>query len=253
MSSSAPSRTSLDDVISLISQSDFTDRQKQDMRSAVRTVARILGAEPNAIPAEPAALRRRLELIAAETHGVSRGRWNNIRSLLLKALGLARPMMAGRSKQPILPEWEVLATQLAFYLRIRLLPLLRFLSARQTTPSDVTLADLEAYRQAIFDDRLRSRPEKAWDSLSWAWNACHRDVEGWPAIAIERLSRRKTYVMPGSAFPASFKQDVDRFLDRLAGADLSDDGPIRPARLATLQRAAISASPGRLRPCPSRP
>jgi hypothetical protein len=189
-----------------------------------------------AIPAEPAALRRRLELIAAETHGVSCGRWNNIRSLLLKALGLARPMMAGRSKQPILPEWEVLATQLAFYLRIRLLPLLRFLSARQTTPSDVALADLEAYRQAIFDDRLRSRPEKAWDSLSWAWNACHRDVEGWPAIAIERLSRRKTYVMAWSAFPASFKQDVDRFLDRLAGADLSDDGPIRPARLATLQR-----------------
>jgi hypothetical protein len=42
--------------------------------------------------------------------------------------------------------------------------------------------------------------------------------------------------MPWSAFPASFKQDVDRFLDRLAGADLSDDGPIRPARPATLQK-----------------
>jgi len=74
MSSSPPSRASLEDAISLISRSDFTDRQKQDMRSAVRTVARILGAEPKAIPADPAALRRRLEVIDAETHGVSRGR-----------------------------------------------------------------------------------------------------------------------------------------------------------------------------------
>jgi integrase len=236
MSSSTPSRANLEDVISLISQSDFTDRQKQDVRSAVRTVARILGAEPNAIPAEPAALRRRLERIAAENQGVSRGRWNNIRSLLLKALALARPMIAGRSRQPILPEWEILAAKLAFYLRVRLLPLLRFLSARETTPSDVALADLQAYRQAIVNDRLRSRPEQTWDSLSWAWNACQHDVEGWPAIAIERVSRRKTYVMPWSAFPASFKHDVDRFLDRLAGADLSDDGPIRPARPATLQK-----------------
>jgi len=99
----------------------------------------------------------------------------------------------------------------------------------------VTLVDSEAYRQAIFNDRLRSRPEKTWDTLSWTWNACHRNVEGWPAIRIERVSRRKIYVMPWSAFPVSFKQDVDRFLDRLAGADLSDDGPIRPARPATLQ------------------
>ena len=178
MSPLNPSRASLADVISLISQSDFTDRQKQDMRSAVRTVARLLGAEPGAIPAEPAALRRRLETIAPESHGLSRGRWNNIRSLVLKALALARPMMAGRSVQPILPEWEMLAAKLAFNLRVRLLPLLRFLSAQGKKTTDVTPADLDAYRQAIFYNRLRSRPEKTWDSLIWAWNACQRKRRG---------------------------------------------------------------------------
>jgi hypothetical protein len=206
------------------------------MRSAVRTVARLLGAEPAVIPAEPAALRRRLEMIAAEAHGLSRGRWNNVRSLFFRALALARPMMAGRSVQPILPEWEILAGKLAFNLRVRLLPMLRFLSALGKKPTDVTLADLEDYREAILNNRLRNRPEKTWDSLIWAWNACQRNVEGWPAITIERTSRREIYVMPWSAFPASFKQDVDRFLDRLAGNDLSDDGPMRPARPATLQK-----------------
>ena len=60
--------------------------------------------------------------------------------------------------------------------------------------------------------------------------------EGWPIIVIERPSRRETYVLPWSVFPASLKQDVDRFLDRLSGIDLSDDGPRRPVRPVTLQK-----------------
>jgi integrase len=236
MSPLNPSRANLGDVISLISQSNFTDRQKQDLRSAVRTVARLLGAEPSTIPAELGALRRRLEIIAPEAYGLSRGRWNNVRSLFAKALALVRPMMAGRSVQPILPEWEMLAAKLEFNLRVRLRPMLRFLSAQGKKPSDITLADLEGYREAILNNRLRSRPEKTWDSLIWSWNACQRNVKGWPAIAIERPSRREIYALPWSAFPASFKEDVDRFLSRLGGADLSDDGPMRPARPATLQK-----------------
>ena len=236
MSPLTPSRATLEDVISLISGSNSRDRQKQDMRSAVRTVARLLGAEPVSIPAELASLRRRLETIAPEAHGLSRGRWRNVRSLLLKALALARPTMAGRNVQPILPEWGILAANLPFNRRVRLLPMLRFLSARAKKPTEVTVADFEAYRQAILADRLRCHPEKTWDGVVWAWNACQPGVEGWPAIAIERPSRREIYALPWSAFPASFKQDVDRFLDRLAGIDLSDDGPVRPARPATLQK-----------------
>ena len=86
MSSTAPSRAHLGDVIVLISKADLTERQNQDLRSAVRTVAKVLGAEPEAIAADPALLRRRLEGISPEAFGLSRGRWANIRSLLGKAL-----------------------------------------------------------------------------------------------------------------------------------------------------------------------
>jgi integrase len=206
------------------------------MRSAVRTVARLIGAEAASISTEPASLRRRLEMIAPEAHGFSRGRWNNIRSLFCKALALARPMMAGRSAQPILPEWEILAAKLPLNRRFRVMSMFRFLSARGKRPTGVTLADLEDYREAILNYRLRNHPEKSWDSLIWAWNASQRDIEGWPAIVIERPSRREILVLPWSAFPDSFKQDVDRYLDRRAGVDLSDDGAMRPARPATLQQ-----------------
>src|SRR5262249_47772295 len=75
-----------------------------------------------------------------------------------------------------------------------------------------------------------------WDSLLWSWNSCCRDFEGWPAIIIERATRREIYVLPWSVFPTSLKEDVDRYLQRLAGTDFSENGPPRPARPATLQR-----------------
>lgn len=139
----------------MISNAEISDRQKQDLRSAVKTVAKLIGADPPAIAADPVSLRRRLEEIAPAAHGISRGRWNNIRSLLGKALALARPMMPGRSVEPLLPEWGALAAALPFNRRVRLLPLLRFLSTRSVGPVQVTPADLETYREAIVADRLR--------------------------------------------------------------------------------------------------
>ena len=238
MSMTPASRASLADVIRLISQANLSYRHKQELRSAVRTVARLLDGEPANIAADPVGLRRCLEMIAPEAHDISRGRWANIRSLLRKALGLVRPMMTGRSVQPILPAWEVLIVNLPFSRKVRLVPVLRFLSARGRGPTGVTIADLEGYREAIFNDRLRKDPEKSWDQLVWVWNWCRREVDGWPAVVIERPSRRVTYVLPWSVFPTSFKHDVDLFLDRLSGKDLSEDGPPRPARPSTLQKRA---------------
>ena len=236
MTAGNPSRATLADLISLISNAEITERQKQDLRSAVNTVAKVLGADPAALAADPALLRRRIEQLSPKAHGLSQGRWANVRSLLGKALALARPMLPGRSFEPLMPEWEALAAALPFSRRVRLLPLLRFLSRRSIGPKQVTRADLEAYRDAIVRDRLRKSPEKTWDSLLWAWNSCCREVEGWPAVEIQRDVKREVYVLPWSAFPASLRADVDGYLRRLAGADLSEAGPPRPARPATLQR-----------------
>ena len=57
-------------------------------------------------------------------------------------------------------------------------------------PKGVTLADLEAYHRAILNDRLRAKPEQTWDTIAWTWNACRREIAGWPAIEIPREIRR---------------------------------------------------------------
>lgn len=234
MATTPTSRASLADLISMISRADLPNRQKQELTSAVRTVARVIGSQPEQIPADPSALRRRLDEVAPEASGISRGRWANVRSLLTKALALTRPMLPGRSLQPILPAWAAMMAALSTKRRKSLGPLTRFLSARGFSPRDVTLEDLLAYRDAMLGERLRRRPELTWDLLIWNWNFCMREVAGWPQIEIARQSRKETYVLPWSTFPESFKADVDAYLDRLSGRDLSDDGPPRPARPSTL-------------------
>jgi integrase len=235
MTTAPPSRTTLADLIPLIEQANLSTIQKRDQISAVKTTARLLGAALEEIDADPARLRKRLETIAPEALGLSRGRWNNIRSLIGKALAHARPILAGRQLARLLPEWEALFAPLSRNRAASLLAMARYFSVRNVRPDEVGLADLEAYHMAILNDRLRTKPEQTWDTIVWTWNACRREVAGWPDIEIPRQKRREVYALPWSDFPTSLKTDVEAFLLRLSGADLSEDGPSRPARASTLK------------------
>jgi integrase len=222
-------------VILLIEQENLTPIQKRDQISAVRTVARLLGAAPEDIDADPAKLRRRLETIAWQAEGLSRRSSNNVRSLFGKALALVRTILPGRTTAPLLADWEQLLARLARGRATSLMALARYLSVLGIRPADVTLRHLEGYRDAIHNDRLRAKPEQTWDNIVWTWNACRREVAGWPDIEIPRAMRRETYALQWSDFPPSLKTSVDAFLIRLSGADLSEDGPSSSARPATLK------------------
>jgi integrase len=235
MTIASPSRTTLADLIPLIERANLAPIQKRDQISAVKTTARLLGATPAEIDADPARLRKRLETIAPQALGLSRGRWNNIRSLAGKALALAHPILSGRQTARLLPQWEALLAPLSRNRATGLRAMARYLSVRNVRPDEVTVADLEAYHKAIVSDRLRAKPEETWNAIAWTWNACLREVAGWPDIEIPREIRREVYVRPWSDFPPSLKADADAFLLRLSGADLSEDGPAHPARPATLK------------------
>ena len=235
MTVSPPSRMTLADLIPLIEHANLSPIQKRDQISAVKTTARLLGATPTEIDADPARLRKRLETIAPQALGLSRGRWNNIRSLVGKALAFARPILPGRQTARLLPEWEALFGPLSRNRAASLLAMARYLSVRKVRPDEVSLADLEAYHEAILNDRLRAKPEHTWDTIVWTWNACRREIVDWPDVEIPRSIRRDIYVLQWSDFPAALKADVDAFLVRLSGADLSEDGPSRPVRAPTLK------------------
>ena len=109
MTTKPASRKTLADLFPLISQADIPEKAKADMASAVRKVAKVIGTNPALLPIDAQSLRRRLETVSHQLAGVSQGRWNNIRSLLGKALALATPILPGRSYTPLTAEWQALA------------------------------------------------------------------------------------------------------------------------------------------------
>ena len=236
MTTSKPSRATLETLLELIDATDWPDRVKMDTKSAVRTVGRLLGGDLSGIEADVPSLRRRLEKLSPESIGLTKGRWNNIRSLFGKALALAVEVIPSRSKEPVLPEWAEALALIPENRRWHLTPLARFLGGRKILPATVTVKELEAYHAALISDRLRSDPEGTWNAITWSWNACVREFPSWPQILIERVSRKETYILDWSAFHPDFKTDCEAYLARLENVDLSaDEGPLRPARPATIE------------------
>lgn len=236
MSTSLTSRATLETLLRLIDATDWQDRVKMDVKSAVRTVGHLLGGDLASIEVDVAALRRRMEGLSPESVGLTKGRWNNIRSLFGKALGLAVKVFPSRSKEPVLLEWAKVLAPLTASRRSLLTPLARFLGSRGVLPSNVTVSDLDAYHSVLVSDRLRSDPEGTWNSIAWSWNASVREFKAWPQIEIERVSRKETYILDWSAFDPAFRADCEAYLDRLANVDLSaDEGPLRASRSATIE------------------
>lgn len=238
MTSNSPSRATLQDVLKAIDDAhDLNSRRKQDMRSAVRLIAKAIGLEPQQILADPRGLGNALGRISPRSLGLSDGRWANCRSLLRAAMRLVRPTMAGASKQPVLLEWEHLAVEARKNgsCWLRLCRLVRWLSARQIGPNRVTHADLEQYRSEYLSDALLGNPEQSWQATRQSWERMRNACPAWPQVTLAKAVKPTHYCLPWSAFPSSLKAEVDRLLLRLAGHDLTEDGPVRPLRPATLR------------------
>ena len=147
MSTKPPSRadissgTTLADVIMAIGQADLPDRRRQELTSAVRTVARALGRRVEEVPADPRLLANRLSEVAEAAIGLSAGRWANVKSLLRAAMSQVREMSPGRHRTPLSPSWQTLWERLPTRLqKTRLSRFMHFASAAGIDPKTVTVA-----------------------------------------------------------------------------------------------------------------
>jgi integrase len=229
-------KPTLADALVALVDAPLTDIQKRDTRSAVVTFCKVLGPSPADVPANMAYARRKLEGMSYTALGFSKGRWSNIKTGVARAIGLVGKTYPSRNTAPLLPEWEDLLDATPKSLIRKLSAGARFLSSRGATPSTVILAELLAYRDTILNDRLRANAEQAWDHFLWAWNrAAGRMPDTWPQIEIPRTAKREVYVYPFAFFPQEFEADVIAYADRLRNIDLDEDGPVRPARPATIK------------------
>jgi hypothetical protein len=228
------STPTLADLLAAIGASNLSDRKRQELACAVRTVSRALGKSPENVPADARLLANRLKDVAPAALGISRGRWNNIRSLLRTALALTQPISPGRHQNEVLPEWDALWSRLPRSQKIALSRVVRFCSARGIIPNAVTKQTFDDYRLHL-EFSLLKRPSETFAMTVRAWQQAEVAIPEWPQIGVSLPDRRRHWVLKWDRFPQSFHRDCQTWCDRLAGCDLlEDDAWVRPVRPATL-------------------
>jgi integrase len=230
---SVPART-LADVLAAVLAADLPARRRREMASAVRTIGRIFERPLEEIPAHPSVLGPRLRQAAPIASGISRLRWNNIRSLASASLALVQPMSPGRHVCELSAGWQQRSDQLKHRgLRIGLSRFMRFCSALGTEPEAVTARTVESYREHL--GQTLKRPQEIFSMTAKAWHRAQGNVPDWPSTVFHVQGRQNRWALPMSALPESFGKDCEVWLDRLSGRDLLDEMQFRPVRPSTVE------------------
>jgi hypothetical protein len=77
---------SLRDLIAFVNQQDLPPARKRDTLSSIRRTCGLLDRSPESVPLDVSELRRLLQTIRPEAHGISHKSLSNIRSLISMAL-----------------------------------------------------------------------------------------------------------------------------------------------------------------------
>jgi len=227
----------LADVLAAIAAAELPERRKQDLASAVRSVARALGRPLEQMPADPRLLASRLTAIAPQALGFSKARWSNVRSLLRAALELVTAMAPGRHLTPLSPGLAGAVERAPVKdAEDAPFPPAALLHRRRRGAGRHRRGDLRRVPRALELTLLKDPPIVFRETLL-GWNAARTRVDGWPdftvgiparrtawtlpwsASTVGIPARRTAWTLPWSAFPQSLYRDVMRYLDRLGGRD----------------------------------
>jgi hypothetical protein len=229
----------LTDVMSRIEgHPDLTPSRRQEMVSALRTVARALGSEPASIPADLSVLRKRLAGVSAMSAGVSRGRWNNVRSLTLAAFKAAGiKTMPKRADGPAASAWKALEASLPnCAARCSLSRFITFCCGDGIAPASVDAAVFERFRETLSGQTLARRPVTAYRNACNAWNHAADSIATWPKVQIPVPNLSRRFALSWDAFPASFRISADEYLHRICHRDPFSDDYAASAKASTVEQ-----------------
>jgi integrase len=236
-----PHRPSLAEVREMVlADEGLSLRRRQDVSSALRTLAKALGHRLDELPAHPGYLRERLERFTPAMAGLSPRRWRNALSLTrfaLKHAKLAR--VPGRYEEPLTPAWADLFRYLNdARMRVGLSRLARWCGARGIGPDQVNDEVLGVFLAELCDAGIVKRPRTIHRTACILWNKAATQISSWPKQSVTVPQYRRDYVKPWSTFPPSLKADVEAYLDRLAGKDIFAELDFRPLKPGSVQTRA---------------
>jgi integrase len=234
---SNPALPTLADVAAQIQKAEgLSVTRKASVRSGINTAARWFNMPPSAVPAHPDFLRRLFQGFAPAAAGVTAKRVSNVKSEILFALRHLGLVAKGSYLAPMGTPWKALWEALPDkYARTALSRFFRYCSAQGGLPTEVTDEVTTKFLAALENETLVKDPKVTHQNFCRVWNRMGRVVPGWPAVVLEVPRYADHYILPWTAFPIRFREDVERYLAHLAHDDvLSLDAPPRRLRDRTI-------------------
>ncbi|WP_294610485.1 tyrosine-type recombinase/integrase [uncultured Roseovarius sp.] len=225
-------------IAQLSSMENLPPTRRRDLKSALNTLARIIGRRPSEIPANINWLHVRVRKIVPAQHNITKKRLANIKSDALKALELT-----GCSRKrsdwlaPVSQDWSDLLGRIENKHDLwKLTQLAQFCSALSVGPQQVRDQHTLDLLKTLIEESFVNRPEHVVANAIRTWNRLKDQVSDWPEVALSRLPRKKEpWTFHIETFPDAFQSDVNAWLERLRNPDLFDaSGPSQPLRPTTI-------------------
>ena len=218
-------------------------QRRQDLCSALRRLASLIGQPPCNIPADPALLRQQLALFTPASAGVTPRRWHNIKALVSASLDMTGTKVVRRRCDSLPPAWaELMGRVNDRYERSRLSRLASHCAALGIEPDQVNHSIAAVFGAELLQNSLIERPKQVHRDACLAWNRSADSIPGWPGQHLTVPDHSRTYALPLTAYPLSFVADLEAWLHHLSGEDLFAETarkPCGPATLLTNRRLAL--------------
>ena len=232
-----PDQASLRDVlVRLEAHPRVTANRLTRVRSAANTLSRILDRPLEEIPAHMRWLTESFRHL--KRSGLAPKTVANTKSEIRYAVRIALGRQTRSAMPKLSDEWARLFEALhGSPLRWQLSRIIRYLAGTGVAPGQVTDEHTAAYRRDLEASEEVDQPYYRWRAAVRAWNRATEQIPDWPS---QRLSlpphRRRRWTLPEAEFPASFREDVEACLGRMARRDpLGQTGPRRELRPSTLK------------------
>jgi hypothetical protein len=134
------------------------------------------------------------------------------------------------------PLWDGVLASRNLSLTATLGRFIRFLDKMGIAPGQVGPEHVALYQEALGLNELRKDPQLGARQALTAWNRATKLLADWPQQTLPVPRSTKVYQLPLSRFPASFAEDLARFVQSRERPDPLDPSALRaPQRPATVR------------------
>jgi len=197
---------------------DLTPQKRREFTSALNTCSRVAGVPTTALLLTPKYLRSNVVTKSPAIWDMAPVSKSNVLSRLryvLGRLGIIDPPIDILS-----PDWIKLHDLAEKRARMSLVTIMKYFTSISVAPGEVAASHLDDFETWLTTRTICPEPRSIVTGARRAWNKMSTSVDLWPKTILSMKSNRSQLLLPFSACPASFGEDVEAYKEKLNGQDV---------------------------------